>query len=134
MTQTQRIVLTLILSFAFAAPAFAGDVVVQLGAGDGFVVEDSTATEQVRIDENGDFFKNGSRLLLARDSLTTSNTFVGMNAGNLTMTGTENTAVGEGALDSNATGSDNAALGTGALSSSMAICCRTSSRSPMTTS
>jgi hypothetical protein len=44
-----------------------------------------------------------------------NNTFVGLNAGNLTMTGFRNTASGEGALFSNTTGFRNTASGQGAL-------------------
>jgi hypothetical protein len=45
------------------------------------------------------------------------NTFLGLSAGNFTMTGEENTVVGGGALSSNTTGEDNSAFGTLALSS-----------------
>jgi Chaperone of endosialidase len=43
------------------------------------------------------------------------NTFVGSNAGNMSMTGSYNSAVGWAALKSNTTGYNNAAVGTGAL-------------------
>ena len=43
------------------------------------------------------------------------NTFIGLNAGNLTMTGNNNTASGDSALASNTTGSSNIANGTNAL-------------------
>ncbi len=45
----------------------------------------------------------------------TDNTFIGPNAGNLTMTGTDNTASGVNALRFNTTGSDNTASGANAL-------------------
>jgi len=44
-----------------------------------------------------------------------NNTFVGIDAGNLTMTGTNNTASGSAALQSNTTGTDNTASGLDAL-------------------
>ena len=47
----------------------------------------------------------------------TNNTFIGKNAGNLTMTGTNNTASGVIALQSNTTGNFNAASGNAALRS-----------------
>jgi len=46
----------------------------------------------------------------------TSNTFIGVGAGNLNMTGDTNTAGGHSALFSNTTGSDNTATGASALS------------------
>ncbi len=45
----------------------------------------------------------------------TNNTFIGENAGNLTMTGGKNTAIGDSALQSNTTGNNNTASGTSAL-------------------
>ena len=42
------------------------------------------------------------------------NTFIGQNAGNLTMTGSRNTASGVQALQNNTTGTNNTALGFGA--------------------
>jgi hypothetical protein len=48
----------------------------------------------------------------------TSNTFLGILAGNLTLTGSANTAVGNGALTSETSGSNNTAVGFGALGSS----------------
>src|ERR1700693_3746127 len=46
----------------------------------------------------------------------TANTFLGLNAGNFTMTGDNNTGLGHGALASNTTGVNNTATGVGALS------------------
>jgi hypothetical protein len=46
----------------------------------------------------------------------TANTFLGLNAGNFTMTGDNNTGLGHGALSSNTTGVNNTATGVGALS------------------
>ena len=48
------------------------------------------------------------------------NTFIGLSAGNFSMTGTSNTAVGASALKANTTGIENAAFGSGALSSNTA--------------
>jgi hypothetical protein len=45
----------------------------------------------------------------------TDNTFIGINAGNLTMTGSGNTASGDSALSSNIAGNDNTANGAAAL-------------------
>ncbi len=50
----------------------------------------------------------------------TSNTFIGVNAGNFTMTGVSNTAIGGAALGANITGNNNMALGGGALGSNTA--------------
>jgi hypothetical protein len=56
----------------------------------------------------GNFTKNGVPFL---HNFGTANTFLGVNAGNLTMTGTNNTAIGYQALTSNTTGGGNTALG-----------------------
>ena len=53
----------LISSVFLAFPAWAGDVEVQLGAGDGFVIKDSTATERWRVDESGNLTRSGSLFL-----------------------------------------------------------------------
>ncbi len=52
MTRTRTQLFLSILLLALAAPAWAADVTVTLPAGDGFVVEDNTATiERLRVDE-----------------------------------------------------------------------------------
>ena len=49
----------------------------------------------------------------------TNNSFVGIGAGNLTMTGSNNTAFGDTALAANTTGTDNTALGFGAMNNNL---------------
>jgi hypothetical protein len=61
----------------------------------------------------GSILKNGMPFL--HDGGSNTNTFVGLGAGNLTMTGTVNTAVGQGALGHNTTGVTNTAMGVNAL-------------------
>jgi hypothetical protein len=63
----------------------------------------------------GVLMKNGARFL---HDFGTDNTFLGRDAGNLTMTGSGNTAVGFVALQANTVGGFNTALGSQALSSS----------------
>jgi hypothetical protein len=69
------------------------------------VKEPSSAT-------SGNILKNGQPFI---HDYGTSNTFVGLNAGNFSMTGAWNTATGSGALLSNTTGNSNTASGTEAL-------------------
>lgn len=65
------------------------------------------------LDLAGNLLKSGSRLL---HTFGTDNLFVGLLAGNTTMTGVgSNTAVGAGAFSANATGDSNVAVGTVAL-------------------
>ena len=59
--------------------------------------------------------KNGARFL--HDFGSTNNTYVGLNAGNLTMTGGSNTGVGSFTLFNNTTGVGNVAIGGSALQS-----------------
>jgi hypothetical protein len=119
---------------ALAAPALAGDVSVQLDAGAGFSVKNSTgAIERLRVDEaTGNVSRNGALFV---HTTGTGNLFVGPGAGNTSTSGTgynaafgrnalaangsgfHNTAVGSGALASNTTGGNNAALGTNTLQS-----------------
>jgi hypothetical protein len=47
----------------------------------------------------------------------TSNTFIGINSGNFTMTGSENSVVGQSSFNSNTTGYENSAFGTFSLGS-----------------
>ena len=104
-------------SLAFAAPALAADVTVQLDAGSGFVIEDNTGTiERLRVDEaTGNVSRNGA--LFVHTSGATTNTFVGEGAGNTSTTGSDNSAFGRSALQANTTGNDNSAFGSLALSS-----------------
>ena len=70
----------------FSQPAVAGDVEVQLPAGDGFVIQDNTgAIERLRIDEaTGNVSRNGALFV---HTTGTDNTFVGEGAGNTGTTG-----------------------------------------------
>jgi len=106
--------LALGVALALAAPALAADVTVQLDAGDGFSIKDSTgATERLRVDEaTGNLSRNGALFVHTTGLL---NTFVGLNAGNLTTTGSFNSAFGRGALFYNTTGDNNSAVGLQAL-------------------
>jgi hypothetical protein len=101
-----------------AAPALAGDVSVQLDAGAGFSVKNSTgATERLRVDEaTGNVSRNGA--LFVHTTGASNNTFVGVNAGNTSTTGIGgNTAFGTSALRFNTTGTFNSAVGVDALRS-----------------
>jgi hypothetical protein len=60
----------------------------------------------------GNITKNGTRFL---HNSGTDNVFLGLAAGNVTLTGARNIAIGPSALSSNTTGFDNAAGGEGAL-------------------
>jgi hypothetical protein len=105
----------LISSVFLAFPAWAGDVEVQLGAGDGFVIKDNTgALERLRVDEaTGNVSRNGA--LFVHTTGGSNNTFVGEGAGNLSTTGSSNSAFGRNALGSNANGLFNSAFGKDAL-------------------
>ncbi|MEO5738965.1 MAG: DNRLRE domain-containing protein, partial [Vicinamibacterales bacterium] len=84
------------------ANTFTGTQTIDTGNLD---LDPSTAT-------SGNLTKNGTRFL---HNFGTLNTFLGVNAGNVTMTGTSNTATGFGALANNTTGGDNTAVGSNAL-------------------
>ena len=103
-------------ALALTAPALAADVSVQLDAGAGFSVKNSTgAIERLRVDEaTGNISRNGALFV---HTTGTNNTFVGVNAGNTATTGFANSAVGVSALSSNTTGFDNSAVGYAALRS-----------------
>ncbi len=74
-----------------------GQIVVQVAQGGGQI--------DFVVDVNGYYTSD----------LGNNNTFVGLNAGNFTMTGSANTAIGAGALQVNTTGSNNTASGFQAL-------------------
>jgi hypothetical protein len=99
---------------SLAAPAWAADVEVQLGAGDGFVIKDNTDTiERLRVDEaTGNISRNGELFV---HTTGTNSTFVGEGAGNTATTGLFNSAFGKEALMSNTEGIRNSALGHRAL-------------------
>ena len=93
----------LLISSAFLAfPAWAADVEVQLGAGDGFVIKDSTATERWRVDESGNLTRSGSLFLHEGNS----SVFLGPLAGSAN-SGVRNSAFGSLALDANTTAENN---------------------------
>ncbi len=65
MRLTARRLLATSLALPFASPALAGDVVVKLGAGDGFVVEDSTGSEELlRVDQAPDAGVSAQRVII----------------------------------------------------------------------
>ena len=76
------------------------------GSGGGITVAAALSNTELLIDTNGYYAAAG---------VGAYNTFLGVGAGNFTMTGDENTAIGFGALDLNTTGSLNIAVGTAAL-------------------
>jgi hypothetical protein len=93
------------VGFSFAslgANTFAGTQTVDTGNLD---LDTSTAV-------TGNLTKNGTLFL---HNFGASNTFLGLNAGNLAMTGNANTATGSAALRSNTAGSENTAIGASAL-------------------
>jgi hypothetical protein len=115
MYHTARTIIIAALALGIASTAFADDVVIELDAGDGFVIENAgSAIERLRVDEDtGNISRNGALFV---HTTGTDNTFVGAGAGNLATTGAGvNTAVGNGALSSNTTGTANSAFGYGAL-------------------
>ncbi len=76
-----RFLTTLGILTLLSASALAGDVEVQLPAGDGFVVKDNTgAIERLRVDEaTGNISRNGALFV---HTTGTDNTFVREGAGN----------------------------------------------------
>ena len=103
----------LISSVFLAFPAWAGDVEVQLGAGDGFVIKDSTATERWRVDESGNLTRSGSLFLHEGNN----SVFLGPLAGSAN-SGSFNSAFGASALKTNTTASYNSAFGSFSLANS----------------
>ncbi len=112
---------------------FSQDITNTLGSGGVFTLKDAStnyltlngSTGQVNIlktlrlesttgSSSGVLLINGASFLHNYGS--SSNTFLGKNAGNFTLTGQYNTAVGEGALFSLTSGSRNSAFGFGSLS------------------
>jgi hypothetical protein len=106
---------TLFALLVVATAAHTDDVVVQLSAGDGFVVQDNTGTvERLRVDEaTGNVSRNGALFV---HTTGTDNTFVGERAGNLGTGGSSNnSAFGADALRSNTNGALNSAFGGNSL-------------------
>jgi hypothetical protein len=91
-----------------AGQTVANAAIVPAGAGGGVTVIAGVSGTDLIIDINGYY---------AGAVPGDVNTFVGLNAGNDTMTGDSNTGVGAGALQANTTGSFNTATGTFALQS-----------------
>jgi len=92
-----------------ATPAATLDVVGNVNTSGNIALPDTASAGAIGVITLG-----GSRFLHGFGA--TSNSFVGRNAGNFTMTGTFNTAAGTAALASNTTGSNNTATGNNALS------------------
>ena len=96
----QHCLMTMLVVLVVNAAA-ADDVTVQLGAGDGFVIQDSTGTvERLRVDEaTGNVSKDGVLFLHTTGS---DGTFLGENAGAnntpILTSGERNTAFGYNAL------------------------------------
>jgi hypothetical protein len=84
----------------------ANAIVAPAGAGGAISIFVNVSTNMI-LDINGYYAPAGAGL---------ANTFLGLNAGNSTMTGDQNTGLGHGALASNTTGDNNTGLGVGALS------------------
>jgi hypothetical protein len=105
--------LVLCLALAPAKLALAGDVSVQLDAGTGFSIKNSTgAIERLRVDEaTGNISRNGALFVhtTGQDGI-----FLG-GAGNTAITGIRNVGIGKSALASNTTGQSNTGVGTFAL-------------------
>ncbi len=89
-----------------AGVTVANAAIVPLGAGGGITVAAAVSGTDLLIDVNGYYAAAG---------VGASNTFLGLSAGNFTMSGDGNTAVGTNALANNTTGSSNVASGVGAL-------------------
>jgi hypothetical protein len=106
---------TLLLLSVVSTSASAGDVSVQLDAGGGFVLKNSTGTvERLRVHEaTGNISRNGALFV---HTTGTNNLFFGPGAGNLGTSGYgSNTGFGSQALAANTTGYTNSAFGRGAL-------------------
>ena len=89
-----------------AGQTVANAAVVPLGTSGGVTVIAGVSGTDLILDTNGYYAPAG---------LGSSNTFLGLDAGNFTMTGDNNTGIGHSALQSNTTGSSNTAIGQAAL-------------------
>ncbi len=89
-----------------AGVTVANAAIVPIGTGGGITVAAAVSGTDLLIDTNGYYAAAG---------VGASNTFLGLSAGNFTMSGDGNTAVGTNALANNTTGSSNVASGAGAL-------------------
>jgi len=120
------LVTSLTLSTLVAAlPALAADIVLTPPASGGVAVTNAAGTVTMfRIGEDGNLtlqdttattgtlFKGANRFI---HNFGTENTFIGVFAGNLVMSGFRNTATGFGALQDNMAGNNNSAIGYQAL-------------------
>ncbi len=91
-----------------AGQTLANAAIVPLGAGGGITVAAALSNTELLIDTNGYYAAAGAG---------PENTFLGLGAGNFTMTGGDNSAFGNSALLSNTSGSFNTAMGASALGS-----------------
>jgi hypothetical protein len=94
------------LNYNASTPNIANAAIVPLGTGGAITVQADAVAIDLIIDANGYFAQSG---------VDASNTFLGSDAGNFTMTGIENSAFGGKAFFSNTTGSSNTATGYVAL-------------------
>ena len=123
--------LIFLLSWLASTSVFSQNITNTLGVGGQFIIEDATtnfltlsqSTGQVNILKNlrlentasssvGVIFKNIDRFIHNYGSY---NTFIGVNSGNLTMTGQSNSGLGRRSLYSNTTGDNNTAIGYNSL-------------------
>jgi hypothetical protein len=95
------------LNYNANTPNIANAAVVPLGTGGAITVQADGVAIDLIIDVNGYYGPAG---------VGTHDTFLGLNAGNFTMTGDNNTGLGYNALFSNSTGAGNTATGAFALS------------------
>jgi len=94
------------LNYNASTPNIANAAIVPLGTGGAITFQADAVAIDLIIDVNGYYAPAG---------VGTYNTFLGLNAGNFTMTGDFNTAFGSYALVNNTTGGDNTAIGPAAL-------------------
>jgi hypothetical protein len=94
------------LDYNANTPSIANAAIVAMGTGGAVTVQADAVSIDLIIDVNGYYAPAG---------VGSSNTFLGLNAGNFTMTGDGNTAFGYYALINNGTGGDNTAIGMEAL-------------------
>ena len=94
------------LNYNANTPSIANAAIVPLGDGGAITVQADAVAIDLIIDVNGYFAQSG---------VAASNTFLGRNAGNFTMGGTENSGFGGNTLSSNTSGSSNTATGYVAL-------------------
>jgi trimeric autotransporter adhesin len=99
-----------------AGQTIANAAVVPLGTGGGVTVIAGVSGTDLILDTNGYYGPAGVGI---------HNTFLGLNAGNFTMTGDNNTGLGHNALFSNSTGDFNTAAGAITLSNNTTGCCNT---------